>query len=92
VLADAATPPRDPGAQTRDIIGKLSAILQKAGFTPADVREALVYVTDDAARSEALAVCREAFASASRVAMTPAAVRLVASGARVEVMTFAERG
>jgi 2-iminobutanoate/2-iminopropanoate deaminase len=92
LLADAAVLSRDPAAQTRDIVRKLGAVLQKAGFTPADVRDALVYVTDDAARGEAVAACREAFASAARVSITPAAVRLAAAGARVELMTFAERG
>lgn len=85
---DAAT--GDPTAQTRDILRKLDAILQKAAFARADVRDLLVYVTDDEAARAAMAECRAAFGT--RPAVTLARVALVAAGARVEIMTFAERG
>jgi enamine deaminase RidA (YjgF/YER057c/UK114 family) len=89
LLADTAVLARDPGAQTRDIIRKLGAVLQKADFTPRDVRELLVYVTDDEARKAAMDACHEAFATAT--AMSPVAARLAAAGARVEIMACAEK-
>jgi reactive intermediate/imine deaminase len=85
---DAAT--TDPGAQTRDIIRKLDALLTKSGFARPDVRDLLIYVTDDEAAKAALAECHTAFGS--KPAMTPVKVGLAAAGARVEIMTLAERG
>jgi reactive intermediate/imine deaminase len=75
-------------AQTRDIIRKLDALLSKAGFARTDVRDLLVYVTDAEAAKSATAECRAAFANAS---ITPVKVALAAAGARVEIMTLAER-
>ena len=54
LLADADALARDPGVQTRDIIRKLGVALQKAEFTPRDVRDLLVYVTDDEARKASI--------------------------------------
>jgi 2-iminobutanoate/2-iminopropanoate deaminase len=85
---DAAT--ADPGTQTRDILRKLDALLTKAGFARADVRDLLVYVTDEEAARGAMAECRAAFGA--RTSMTPVKVGLAAQGARVEIMTLAERG
>ena len=89
LLPDAEAMTRDPAAQTRDIIRKLGAVLQKADFTPRDVRDLLVYVTDDEARTTAMEVCHDAFATAP--AISPVAVRLAAAGARVEIMAYAEK-
>lgn len=89
LLAGAEALARDPGAQTRDIIRKLGEILDKAEFTPHDVRDLLVYVTDDEARRAATQACRDAFAPAP--SMSPVAVRLAAAGARVEIMAYAEK-
>ena len=79
-----------PGVQTRDIIRKLDALLSKGGFARTDVRDLLVYVTDDEAAKSAAAVCRTAFGS--KAAITPVKVALAAAGARVEIMTLADRG
>ncbi len=49
LLADGEAATGDPGAQTRDILRKLDALLSKAGFARTDVRDLLVYVTDDEA-------------------------------------------
>jgi enamine deaminase RidA (YjgF/YER057c/UK114 family) len=85
---DAAT--ADPGSQTRDIVRKLDALLTKAGFARADVRDVLVYVTDEEAAATAMAECRAAFGA--KTSMTPVKVALAAPGARVEIMTLAGRG
>jgi len=89
LLADAEVLTRDPAAQTRDIIRKLGAVLQKAEFTPRDVRDLLVYVTDDDAGKTSIEACHEAFATAPSI--SPVAARLAAEGARVEIMAYAER-
>jgi len=80
----------DPATQTRDIVRRMSEILGKAGFASADVRDLLIYVTDEDAAAPTLSVCREAFGP--RVAASVVPVRLAAAGARVEIMTYAERG
>lgn len=89
LLADDALLTRDPTTQTRDIVRKLGAILQKAEFTGRDVRELLVYVTDDEARKAAVDVCRESFATPPSI--SPIAARLASEGGRVEIMAYAER-
>lgn len=76
--------------QARDILRQLDAILGKAGCARDDVRDLLVYATDAEAAHAAMAVCADAFGS--RAAATPVLVKLAAAGARVEIMTFAERG
>ena len=78
------------GAQTRDILRRLDAVLAKAGFARADVRELLVYVTDDPSGKDAVAECRTAFGA--NTAITPVTVGLALTGARVEIMSYAERG
>jgi 2-iminobutanoate/2-iminopropanoate deaminase len=90
LLADGDAATGDPGAQTRDILRKLDALLTKGGFARPDVRDLLIYVTDDEAARAALADCHAAFGS--KPAMTPVKVALAAAGARVEIMTLAERG
>ncbi len=90
LLAEADVLKGDPAAQSRDILRKLSDVLQKAGFGKDDVRDLLVYVTDDEAGRAAGSACREAFTA--RVAISPVLVRLAAAGARVEIMSYAERG
>lgn len=90
LLAEGNAAKGDPLAQTRDIIRKLDAILEKASFARADVRDLLIYVTDEEAAKAAMAECRTAFGA--KPAMTAARVALVAAGLRVEIMAFAERG
>jgi reactive intermediate/imine deaminase len=85
---DAAT--GDPRAQTRDIVRKLDALLAKGGFTRTEVRDLLVYATDDDAATGAVEECRTAFGA--KTPITPVKVALAAAGARVEIMTMAERG
>lgn len=85
---DAAT--GDPTAQTRAIIRKLDGLLSRAGYARTDVRDLLVYVTDDDAAKTAMDECRTAFGAT--VATTPVKVGLAAPGARVEIMALAERG
>jgi 2-iminobutanoate/2-iminopropanoate deaminase len=85
---DAAT--ADPAAQTRDIVRKIDALVTKAAFTRADLRDLLVYVTDDDAAKAATAECRAAFGP--KPALTPVKVGLAAAGARVEIMSIAQRG
>jgi enamine deaminase RidA (YjgF/YER057c/UK114 family) len=77
--------------QTRDIIRKLEALVVKAGFARTDVRDLLVYVTDDEAAKGAVAECRAAFGS-KLPAITPVKAALAAAGARVEIMSIAQRG
>jgi 2-iminobutanoate/2-iminopropanoate deaminase len=90
LLADGEALKGDAVAQTRDINRKIEAILGKVGMTKADVRDLLVYVTDEEAGTGAMAECRTAFGSAP--SMSPVKVALAAPGARVEIMAYAERG
>jgi 2-iminobutanoate/2-iminopropanoate deaminase len=78
-----------PAAQAADVVRKLGVVLRKAGFAASDVRDLLVYVTDEEAARAAMAVCADAFGA--RASATPSIVRLAAPGARVEIMTYAER-
>ena len=90
LLADGPAATGDPLVQTRDILRKLDALLAKAGFARGDVRDLLVYVTDDEAARVAAGECRTAFGA--KASITPVKVGLAAAGARVEIMTLAERG
>ena len=90
MLAEGAALQGDGGAQTRDILRRLEAVLAKAEFARADVRELLVYVTDDEAAKSATAECRTAFGA--KAAITPVTVGLALAGGRVEIMSYAERG
>lgn len=90
LLADGEALKADAAAQTRAITQKMDAILAKAGHAKADVRDLLVYVTDEEAGRVAAAECRAAFGTAP--AITSVRVGLAAAGARVEVMAYAERG
>jgi 2-iminobutanoate/2-iminopropanoate deaminase len=90
MLAEGEASTTDAAAQTRDIIRKIDALVSKAGFTRADVRDLLVYVTDDEAAKGATAECRTAFGA--KAAITPVKVRLAVAGARVEIMSIAQRG
>ena len=63
---------------------------RRRGFARTDVRDLLVYVTDEEAAKAAMAECRAAFGA--KTAITPVKVGLAAAGARVEIMTLAERG
>jgi enamine deaminase RidA (YjgF/YER057c/UK114 family) len=90
LLAEGESATGSPAVQTRDIFRKLDALLTKAGFKRDDVRDLLVYVTDEEAATAAIAECRAAFGATT--SMTPVRVVLVAAGARVEIMALAERG
>ena len=90
LLAEADALTGDAAAQTRDINRKIDALLAKGGMARADVRDLLVYVTDDEAGRSAMAECRAAFGTS--VAASPVKVALAAAGARVEIMAYAERG
>lgn len=89
ILPEGAALQADPATQTRDIVRRLDALLAKAEFARADVRELLVYVTDEDAARAAESVCRASFGE--RVAITRPLVKLAAPGARVEIMSCAER-
>jgi len=89
LLPDAEGLKGDGAAQARDILRKLDAIVAKAGFARADVRDLLVYATDAEAGTAAAAVCREAFGA--HVAISPVKAGLALEGARVEIMTYLER-
>ena len=90
LLPDADALKGDGAAQARDILRKLDAIVAKAGFARTDVRDLLVYVTDEDAGKAAASVCRDAFGA--NVAISPVKVGLALDAARVEIMTYLERG
>jgi len=79
----------DAGAQVRDVIRKIDALLAKAGMARADVRDLLVYVTDEESGRAAAAACRDAFGA--KAAVTPVLVSLAMARARVEIMTVAAK-
>jgi 2-iminobutanoate/2-iminopropanoate deaminase len=90
LLADGEALKGNAVAQTRDINRKIETILGKAGMAKADVRDLLVYVTDEEAGNAARAECRTAFGTAPSMSLVH--VALAAPGARVEIMAYAERG
>jgi 2-iminobutanoate/2-iminopropanoate deaminase len=90
MLAEGNALDGDGAAQTRDILRKLDAVLARADFARTDVRELLVYVTDEASAKAALSECRTAFGP--KTAITPVTVGLAVAGGRVEIMSYAERG
>lgn len=79
----------DAEAQTRDVIRKIDALLTKAGMSRADVRDLLVYVTDEESGRVAAAACHAAFGA--KAAVTPVLVSLAMARARVEIMTVAAK-
>jgi 2-iminobutanoate/2-iminopropanoate deaminase len=90
MLAEGSALQADGAAQTKDILRRLDTVLAKAEFARADVRELLVYVTDEASGRAAAAECRTAFGATA--AITPVTVALAVAGGRVEIMSYAERG
>ena len=90
LLAETDAMKSGPASETRDIIRKIDAILSKAGMSKDDLQDLLIYVTDDEAGKAALGECRTAFGSS--VAASVVRVGLAAPGARVEIMSYAERG
>jgi 2-iminobutanoate/2-iminopropanoate deaminase len=90
LLADSDAIKGDAAAEARDINRKIETILGTAGMAKGDLRDLLVYVTDEDAARVAMAECRTAFGSS--VAASPIRVGLAAPGARVEIMAYAERG
>jgi 2-iminobutanoate/2-iminopropanoate deaminase len=89
MLAEGDALKGDGAVQARDILRKLDTVTAKAGFARTDVRDVLVYVTDDEAGKAAATVCRDAFGAV--VAITPVKVALALEGGRVEIMTYLER-
>ena len=89
ILADGDGLKRDPASQTRDIVAKMDAVLAKAGLARRDVRDLLVYVTDDDAGKAALAECHAAFGTSVSASVVRSG--LAAAGGRVEIMSYAER-
>jgi reactive intermediate/imine deaminase len=90
MLAEGKALEGDAGAQTRDILRSLDSVLARAEFARADVRELLIYVTDDESGKAAAAECQARFGP--KTAMTAAIVGLALAGGRVEIMSYAERG
>ncbi len=90
LLADAKVVAEgDAAAQTRDVVHRLDALLGKAGLSRGDVRDLLVYVTDEEAGRAAVSECRAAFGA--RPSITPVRAALAMRNARVEIMTVAAR-
>src|SRR5215831_5259123 len=79
----------DAAAQVRDVLRKIDAQLARCGMTRPDVRDLLVYVTDDEAARTAVAACRDAFGA--KTAITPVRVALAMARARVEIVTAAAK-
>jgi reactive intermediate/imine deaminase len=78
----------DPAAQTREVMGKIRKTLESAGYTPADVVDSLVYVTDLAHFPQMNNAYRDFFGR-DFPARATVGVGLVASGAVVEIMMTA---
>jgi reactive intermediate/imine deaminase len=90
LLADATVVAAgDAGEQTRDIIRQLDGLLGHAGAARTDVRDLLVYVTDEDAGRAAAAECLAAFGA--KPAVTTVQVALAMPRARVEIMTIATK-
>ena len=89
MLAEGEALTGDGAIQTRDILRKLDIVLTRAGFSRADVRELLVYVTDAEAGPPSVAECRAGFGA--KVAITPVKADLAVAGGRVEIMACVER-
>ena len=54
----------DAVAQARDVVGKIDRLLGACGMAARDVRDLLVYVTDEEAAHAAVQACRAAFGAA----------------------------
>jgi reactive intermediate/imine deaminase len=91
LLADAAVVNGggDAEAQTRDVLRTIDTLLTQAGLSRGDVRDLLVYVTDEASGRAASAACRAAFGA--NAAVTPVLVSLATARASVEIMTIAAK-
>ncbi len=90
MLAEGKALTGDGAIQTRDILRKLDLVLTRAGFSRAEVRELLIYVTDEEAGPASVAECRAGFGA--KVAITPVIAALAVAGGRVEIMACVERG
>lgn len=90
MLAEGSALEADGAAQTRDILRRLDTVLARAEFARGDVRDLLVYATDEESGRAAAAECRTAFGA--KTAITPVTVGLAVAGGRVEIMSYAERG
>ena len=88
VLGNTGENTGDPTAQTRELMGKIRQTLADAGYTPEDVVDSLVYLTDLAHFPQMNNVYRDFFRR-DFPARATVGVGLVASGAVVEIMMTA---
>jgi aminoacrylate peracid reductase len=79
----------DAGAQARDVLRRIDALLGSCGMTRHDARDLLVYVTDEEAARAATAACRAVFDAKTAISIVP--VSLATARARVEIMTVAAK-
>lgn len=90
LLGNTPANPGDAAAQTAEILARLGRVLKTAGFTPAEVTDGVVYVTDWKHRPAVEAELAKAFgANAPPLAWVESA--LVARDAPVEIMVNATK-
>ncbi|HEY2435178.1 MAG TPA: RidA family protein [Vicinamibacterales bacterium] len=90
LLADAPVAASvDAAAQAQSVVRRIDGLLGGCGLSRGDVRDLLVYATDDESARAAVDECRRSFGV--RAAITPVRAALVLAGARVEIMTVAAR-
>ena len=82
-----SSPAATPRRRRATSCGKLDGCSARPACRATDVRDLLVYVTDDEPGRAAMAECRAAFGP--RPAITPVIVSLAMARARVEIMTVA---
>jgi 2-iminobutanoate/2-iminopropanoate deaminase len=88
VLGNTAANAGDAAAQTRETMAKIGRTLEQAGYTPADVVDGLVYLTDLALFPQMNAEYRTFFGQEFPARATVGA-GLVSAGAVVEIMVTA---
>ena len=80
----------DAAAQTREILAQIRKTLQAAGYSPSDVVDSLVYLTD-LSQFQAMNAEYRAFFARDFPARATVGTGLVAPGAVVEIMMTAEK-
>jgi enamine deaminase RidA (YjgF/YER057c/UK114 family) len=90
VLGNTADNAGDAGAQTRETLGRIRGTLETAGYTPADVVDGLVYLTDLTLFPQMNTEYRTLFGKDFPARSTVGA-GLVSPGAVVEIMVTAVR-
>jgi reactive intermediate/imine deaminase len=88
VLGNTEANSGDAAAQTREVMGKIAKTLERAGYTPADVVDSLVYLTDLTHFPQMNNVYRDFF-SRDFPARATVGVGLVSPGGVVEIMMTA---